>query len=262
METTEPANVELVRRLYEAFEARDLDRMMHAGRARPGVLPPGDGVPGQADGAISGPRRAAPLLRGRRARVGAARDHPSRVPRPRGPCARLRPRLRPRRGRLHLRFAGGLAVADQGRADQLGAGVHEPRRGAPGGWTSLRIPPVARELEHIVLEAVPNVSEGRDESCIAAFGRALGAHGAACWTSTPTRTTTAGSSRWSAGPQEIADSIVARGEVGDRARRHACSRRCPSVHRRARRGADRLSARAGSRARAGRGARGRQPPRR
>ena len=30
---------------------------------------------------------------------------------------------------------------------------------------------------HIVLEAVPNVSEGRDESCIAAFARALGAHG-------------------------------------------------------------------------------------
>ena len=30
---------------------------------------------------------------------------------------------------------------------------------------------------HIVLEAVPNVSEGRDEPCIAAFGRALGAHG-------------------------------------------------------------------------------------
>ena len=31
--------------------------------------------------------------------------------------------------------------------------------------------------DHIVLEAVPNVSEGRDEACIAAFGRALGANG-------------------------------------------------------------------------------------
>jgi glutamate formiminotransferase len=31
--------------------------------------------------------------------------------------------------------------------------------------------------DHIVLEAVPNVSEGRDEACIAAFGRALGVNG-------------------------------------------------------------------------------------
>lgn len=61
----------------------------------------------------------------------------------------------------------------------------------------------------IVLEAVPNVSEGRDESCIAAFGRALSAHGAALLDVHSDADHNRTVYTLVGGPQEIADSILA-----------------------------------------------------
>jgi glutamate formiminotransferase / 5-formyltetrahydrofolate cyclo-ligase len=61
----------------------------------------------------------------------------------------------------------------------------------------------------IVLEAVPNVSEGRDESCIGAFGRALSAHGASLLDVHSDRDHNRTVFTLVGGPQEIADSILA-----------------------------------------------------
>jgi glutamate formiminotransferase len=61
----------------------------------------------------------------------------------------------------------------------------------------------------IVLEAVPNVSEGRDEACIAAFGRALGAHGASLLDVHSDADHNRSVFTLVGGPQELADSLLA-----------------------------------------------------
>ncbi len=63
--------------------------------------------------------------------------------------------------------------------------------------------------DDIVLEAVPNVSEGRDESCIAAFGRALSVHGASLLDVHSDADHNRTVYTLVGGPQEIADSILA-----------------------------------------------------
>jgi glutamate formiminotransferase len=60
-----------------------------------------------------------------------------------------------------------------------------------------------------ILEAVPNVSEGRDESCIAAFGRALGAHGCSLLDVHSDADHNRSVFTLVGGPQEIADSLLA-----------------------------------------------------
>jgi glutamate formiminotransferase len=60
-----------------------------------------------------------------------------------------------------------------------------------------------------ILEAVPNVSEGRNESCIAAFGRALGAHGCSLLDVHSDADHNRSVFTLVGGPQEIADSLVA-----------------------------------------------------
>ena len=93
-----------------------------------------------------------------------------------------------------------------------------------------------------VLEAVPNVSEGRDEACIAAFGRALGAHGCSLLDVHSDADHNRSVFTLVGGPQELADSLLAAARTRDRARRHARARGRPPVHRRARRRPDRISA--------------------
>lgn len=61
---------------------------------------------------------------------------------------------------------------------------------------------------HTVLEAVPNVSEGRDESCIAAFARALGAHGCSVLDVHSDADHNRSVFTLVGGPQELADSLV------------------------------------------------------
>jgi glutamate formiminotransferase len=61
----------------------------------------------------------------------------------------------------------------------------------------------------IVLEAVPNVSEGRDEACIAAFARALGAHGCSLLDVHSDADHNRSVFTLVGGPQELADSLVA-----------------------------------------------------
>jgi glutamate formiminotransferase / 5-formyltetrahydrofolate cyclo-ligase len=61
----------------------------------------------------------------------------------------------------------------------------------------------------IVLEAVPNVSEGRDAACIEAFGRALTAHGCTLLDVHSDHDHNRSVYTLVGGPQEIADSIVA-----------------------------------------------------
>ncbi len=61
----------------------------------------------------------------------------------------------------------------------------------------------------IVLEAVPNLSEGRDESCIAAFGRALGAHGGSLLDVHSDADHNRSVFTVVGGPQELADSLLA-----------------------------------------------------
>ena len=61
----------------------------------------------------------------------------------------------------------------------------------------------------IVLEAVPNVSEGRDIACIEAFGHALTAHGSALLDVHSDHDHNRSVYTLVGGPQEIADSIVA-----------------------------------------------------
>ena len=63
--------------------------------------------------------------------------------------------------------------------------------------------------DDIVLEAVPNVSEGRDESCIAAFGRALGAHGCSLLDVHSDADHNRSVFTLVGGPQELADSLLA-----------------------------------------------------
>ena len=65
----------------------------------------------------------------------------------------------------------------------------------------------------IVLEAVPNVSEGRDEACIAAFGRALGAHGCSLLDTHSDRDHNRSVFTLVGGPQEIADSLLAAARI-------------------------------------------------
>ena len=60
----------------------------------------------------------------------------------------------------------------------------------------------------IVLEAVPNVSEGRDAACIQAFGRALAAHSTLLDVHSD-RDHNRSVYTLVGGPQELADSIVA-----------------------------------------------------
>ena len=62
---------------------------------------------------------------------------------------------------------------------------------------------------HIVLEAVPNVSEGRDEPCIAACGRALGAHGCSVLDVHSDADHNRSVFTLVGGPQELADSLLA-----------------------------------------------------
>ena len=61
----------------------------------------------------------------------------------------------------------------------------------------------------IVLEAVPNVSEGRDEPCIAAFSRALGAHGCSVLDVHSDVDHNRSVFTLVGGPQELADSLLA-----------------------------------------------------
>ena len=72
--------------------------------------------------------------------------------------------------------------------------VRRPARRRFAGSSS----PVTARRVRIVLEAVPNVSEGRDASAIAAIGAAFAIAARGCSTSTRTPTTTARSSRSSA----------------------------------------------------------------
>ena len=65
----------------------------------------------------------------------------------------------------------------------------------------------------IVLEAVPNVSEGRDEACIAAFGRALGAHGCRLLDTHSDTDHNRSVFTLVGGPQELADSLIAAARV-------------------------------------------------
>ena len=60
----------------------------------------------------------------------------------------------------------------------------------------------------IVLEAVPNVSEGRDPACIEAFGRALAAHGCTLLDVHSDPDHNRSVYTLIGGPQEVADSIV------------------------------------------------------
>jgi glutamate formiminotransferase len=60
-----------------------------------------------------------------------------------------------------------------------------------------------------VLEAVPNVSEGRDEACVAAFGRALGAHGCSLLDVHSDADHNRSVFTLVGGPQELADSLLA-----------------------------------------------------
>lgn len=60
----------------------------------------------------------------------------------------------------------------------------------------------------IVLEAVPNVSEGRDAACIEAFGRALAAHGCTLLDVHSDPDHNRSVYTLVGGPQEVADSIV------------------------------------------------------
>ncbi len=60
----------------------------------------------------------------------------------------------------------------------------------------------------IVLEAVPNVSEGRDAACISAFGRALGAHGCSVLDVHSDADHNRSVFTVLGGPQEIADSLL------------------------------------------------------
>ena len=62
--------------------------------------------------------------------------------------------------------------------------------------------------EPIVLEAVPNVSEGRDADCISAFGRALGAHGCTVLDVHSDADHNRSVFTVLGGPQEIADSLI------------------------------------------------------
>ena len=64
-----------------------------------------------------------------------------------------------------------------------------------------------------VLEAVPNVSEGRDESCIAAFGRALGAHGGSLLDVHSDADHNRSVFTLVGGPQELADSLLAAARI-------------------------------------------------
>jgi glutamate formiminotransferase len=61
----------------------------------------------------------------------------------------------------------------------------------------------------IVLEAVPNVSEGRDALCIEAFGRALAVHGCTLLDVHSDRDHNRSVYTLVGGPQEVADSLVA-----------------------------------------------------
>jgi glutamate formiminotransferase len=63
--------------------------------------------------------------------------------------------------------------------------------------------------DKIVLEAVPNVSEGRDGECIAAFGRALATHGANLLDVHSDADHNRTVYTLVGGPQEISDSVVA-----------------------------------------------------
>jgi glutamate formiminotransferase len=65
----------------------------------------------------------------------------------------------------------------------------------------------------IVLEAVPNVSEGRDATCIGAFGRALAAHGCTLLDVHSDPDHNRSVYTLVGGPQEVADSIVAGARV-------------------------------------------------
>ena len=60
-----------------------------------------------------------------------------------------------------------------------------------------------------MLEAVPNVSEGRDEACIAAFSRALGAHGCSLLDVHSDADHNRSVFTLVGGPQELADSLLA-----------------------------------------------------
>ena len=64
-----------------------------------------------------------------------------------------------------------------------------------------------------VLEAVPNVSEGRDESCIAAFGRALGTHGGSLLDVHSDADHNRSVFTLVGGPQELADSLLAAARI-------------------------------------------------
>ena len=64
-----------------------------------------------------------------------------------------------------------------------------------------------------VLEAVPNVSEGRDESCIAAFGRALGGHGSNLLDVHTDPDHNRSVFTLVGGPQELADSLLAAARI-------------------------------------------------
>ena len=65
----------------------------------------------------------------------------------------------------------------------------------------------------IVLEAVPNVSEGRDDACIAAFARALGAHGCSLLDTHSDSDHNRTVFTLIGGPQELADSLLAAARV-------------------------------------------------
>ena len=99
-------------------------------------------------------------------------------------------------------------------------------------------------MSRIVLEAVPNVSEGRDGKRVEDIGRAFATHGCSLLDVHTDADHNRSVFTLVGGPQEIADTLLA----GARAAIGCVDMRTPrgsaSVHRRARRGADRLPAEA------------------
>ena len=206
---------------------------------------------------LRGPRGHAPLLRGRRAGVAQLEIVPHDF-RDLGDRVLVF-------GRVYARGEGGY-ISDSPtpwlwridrRADHRGGGCSRtaPRRSRRRAWTSRQFECPQPEYDgrraltsEIVLEAVPNVSEGRDTG-IEAFGRALAAHG--CSAARRPLRRRPQPQRLHAGGRAAGARRLARrrGADGDRAHRHARARGRASLHRRARRGPDRLPARGGPRAR-------------
>ena len=224
MEASQPANIQLIRTLYEAFTARDVEKLLTV------VAPDLEFFP---------PVTASRVERGEpyRGHEGMRTyfDDVSRIWRELEVIAHEYRDLGDRVlvfGRVYARGEGGY-ISDSpaqwlwriedgliawgrvftNRAEALRGGR---RRGLILG----RLHPmmdarcaiageVAVSSDQIVLEAVPNVSEGRDQECIEAFGRALATHGASLLDVHSDADHNRSVYTLVGGPQEISDSVVA-----------------------------------------------------